>query len=461
MTAMEPRIQYATTSDGVNIAYTTVGEGTPLVRATRLRWSDIHLQLQNPQFQAWLNALSSQRLVLYDGRNSGLSAKSEDYSLDTLIRDLEAVVDAIGLDRFALYGGRFEGPTAITYATRHPERVSHLILFCSSPDVASATSTEFQTLEQLAHDDWELYVRTVIQVAFDWEGGELPEASTDAFRQAFTADEWLAVIEATRAFDATPLLEHVACPTLVLHRRDVKTPPLETAQRMAARIPHAQLVLLEGSSSVSILGDIDAAPRAINEFLADGQETSPQEAPTTDQVADTHTILFTDMQASTALTERLGDAAAQEVRRAHNEIVRLALSASGGSEIKHTGDGIMASFATASSALDCAIAIQRGVAAHKENQPDSPLGVYVGLNAGEPIAEDDPDGRVDLFGTSVNLAKRICDHAEPGQIVAADVVRQLAAGKQFLFSDLGETELRGFEDPVKLWELRWQAEGSP
>jgi class 3 adenylate cyclase len=113
----------------------------------------------------------------------------------------------------------------------------------------------------------------------------------------------------------------------------------------------------------------------------------------------------------------------------------------------------MASFATASSALDSAIAIQRGVAAHKQEYPDSRLGVYVGLNAGEPIAEDD-----DLFGTSVNLAARICDHAEAGQILAANVVRELAAGKQFLFADLGETELRGFEDPVKLWELRWQDE---
>ncbi len=158
------------------------------------------------------------------------------------------------------------------------------------------------------------------------------------------------------------------------------------------------------------------------------------------------------MQSSTALTQQLGDAGAQEVRRAHNDIVRAALSASGGYEIKHTGDGIMASFSTASSALDAAIAIQRGVAAHKEANPGSPLAVYVGLNAGEPIAEDD-----DLFGTSINLAARICDHAVAGQILAADVVRQLTAGKQFLFADLGETELRGFEDPVKLWELRWEA----
>ena len=134
-------------------------------------------------------------------------------------------------------------------------------------------------------------------------------------------------------------------------------------------------------------------------------------------------------------------------------------AANGGNEIKHTGDGIMASFATASSALECAIAIQQGVAAHKEEHPDSPLGVYVGLNAGEPIAEDDPEGRIDLFGTSVDLAARLVDHAQPGQIIASDVVRQLAAGKDFLFSDLGDTELRGFEDPIKLWELRWQADG--
>ena len=168
------------------------------------------------------------------------------------------------------------------------------------------------------------------------------------------------------------------------------------------------------------------------------------------------TILFTDMESSTTLTQRLGDAAAQEIRHVHNDIVRSSLASNSGAEIKHTGDGIMASFTTASSALDCAIAVQRGVAAHKDQHPDSPLGVYIGLNAGEPISEEE-----DLFGTSVDLAARICDHAQPGQILASNVIRELVAGKGFLFSDIGETELRSFEDPVKLWELSWQAEGSP
>ena len=229
------------------------------------------------------------------------------------------------------------------------------------------------------------------------------------------------------------------------------------AQLLAARIPDAHLVLLEGDSAVPFVGDLASLANAINDFLADETEvTGSANADAQRSSGAFATILFTDMEGSTTLADRLGDASAQEVRRAHNDIVRAALSANNGSEVKHTGDGIMASFPTASSALESAIAIQRGVAAHKEEHPDSPLGVYVGLNAGEPIAEEG-----DLFGTSINLAARICDHAKAGQILAANVVRELAAGKQFLFADLGETELRGFEDPVKLWELRWQAEGSP
>ena len=156
------------------------------------------------------------------------------------------------------------------------------------------------------------------------------------------------------------------------------------------------------------------------------------------------TILFTDMEGSTTLTQRLGDAKAQEVLRTHNRIVRDALKAHSGSEIKHTGDGIMASFASASRALECAIAIQRTLAQHNVTA-EEPIRVRIGLNAGEPVAEEK-----DLFGTAVQLAARICAHAEPGEILAPIVVRELAAGKGFLFSDRGDVVLRGFEDPVRL-----------
>ncbi len=130
-------------------------------------------------------------------------------------------------------------------------------------------------------------------------------------------------------------------------------------------------------------------------------------------------------------------------------MVREALKAHGGSEVKTMGDGFMASFSSATKALECAIAMQRAFAEHNESAPE-PILVRVGLNAGEPIAEDD-----DLFGTAVNEAARITAAAKGGEILASDVVRQLAKGKDFLFADRGEANLKGFDEPVQLYELKW------
>jgi class 3 adenylate cyclase len=162
------------------------------------------------------------------------------------------------------------------------------------------------------------------------------------------------------------------------------------------------------------------------------------------------TLLITDMEGSTTLTQRLGDEEAQELLRSHNAIVRYALKAHSGHEIKHMGDGIMASFQSASRALETAVAIQRDFDQHNEANPDAPIRVRIGLNTGEPVEEGD-----DLFGTAVQLAFRLCTHAQPGQILAADVVQQLAAGKGFDFADEGEATLKGFEKPVRLHEVRW------
>jgi class 3 adenylate cyclase len=122
------------------------------------------------------------------------------------------------------------------------------------------------------------------------------------------------------------------------------------------------------------------------------------------------------------------------------------------------GDGFMASFSSATKALECSISIQRAFA-QRNDSADEPIKVRIGLNAGEPIAEDDPGGRGDLFGTAVNMAARIAAKAEGGEILASNVVRELVAGKEFLFNDRGDTELRGFEDPVRVYEVRWREEG--
>jgi class 3 adenylate cyclase len=203
------------------------------------------------------------------------------------------------------------------------------------------------------------------------------------------------------------------------------------------------------------IGDLlEPTIAAIEEFMS--ELITGDRQPPTGEAATVHTILFTDVEGSTALTNRLGDAKARELMREHEQITRDALKAHGGAEIKTMGDGFMASFSSAAGALECAVALQRAFAERNERaQRAAPLRIRIGLNAGEPIAEDDPGGRGDLFGTAVNMAARIAGKAEGGEILASNVVRELVAGKGFLFNDRGETELRGFEDPVRVYEVLW------
>jgi adenylate cyclase len=222
---------------------------------------------------------------------------------------------------------------------------------------------------------------------------------------------------------------------------------------------------MEGSSLSPYLGDMRAVLDTMAEFvgapgkrLDAGHDPHDHDAeppkPAAAVLAGFRTIMFTDMEGSTALTQRLGDAEAQSLVRLHNAIVGEALAMHGGTQVKHTGDGIMASFLTSSSAVECAITIQRAFARHNDANPVEALNVRVGINAGEPVAEGD-----DLFGTAVQLAARVCSRAQPGEVITTDVVRQLVAGKGFLFADHGEAELRGFEDLVRLYEVRWQENG--
>ncbi len=159
------------------------------------------------------------------------------------------------------------------------------------------------------------------------------------------------------------------------------------------------------------------------------------------------TILFTDIEGSTALYDKLGDDAAVVIRHAHDKIVRTALQATEGREVKHTGDGIMACFGSVVKAVDCAVQIQTGMAEHNAGA-EAPVHVRIVLNAGEPVAEGS-----DLFGTTVNLASRICGAADPGTVLASHAVRELSQGKGLRCDDLGPRELRGFDEPVSLYRL--------
>ncbi len=235
---------------------------------------------------------------------------------------------------------------------------------------------------------------------------------------------------------------------MVLHRRQLPWLSVDFAKDLASRIPNARLALLEGELGAYALGDSQAVLEAIDEFLGDGEEARTLAWPA--EPGAFRTIVFTDVEGSTALTQRLGDAAARELLREHERMVREALKAHGGSEVKTMGDGFMASFSSATKALECAIAMQRAFEQRNESAEER-IRVRIGLNAGEPIAEED-----DLFGTAVNRAARITATAKGGEILVANVVRELAEGKDFLFADRGEANLKGFDEPVRLYEVRWR-----
>jgi len=162
------------------------------------------------------------------------------------------------------------------------------------------------------------------------------------------------------------------------------------------------------------------------------------------------TILFTDIVESTTLTQTLGDEAALALFDVHNTVVRKALTDLGGREVKHTGDGIMASFVSAAAAVKCAAQIQRDLAKHADNQRDRPLKVRIGAAAGEPIEQHH-----DLFGCTVQLAARLCSHASPEQILVSNVIAELCLGKGFAFEDVGDVVLKGFDQPVRAHAVAW------
>jgi class 3 adenylate cyclase len=446
----------------VSIAFWTLGEGMPLVHMP-LIFSHIQLEWQIPECRRWYERLAEKRkLVRYDIRGEGLSERNvTDYSLDAVLLDVDAVVDRLGLEKFALLAPQHSGPLAIAYAARHPERVSHLLLWCTYARPSDWTARpQVQSVRATMATDWAFFAEAVAHSLLGWSAGEPARRYAALIRESITPEFLQAVvIPAMNQFDVTPLLPQVRSPTLVLDRPQFGS-EVDMARGLASRIPDARLVVLEGESGAPYLGDMEAVLTAIDEFLGEGEKTVAGAEPPA--AGAFRTVLFTDVEGSTPLTQRLGDAKARQVLREHERITREALKAHGGSEIKTMGDGFMACFSSATRALECAIAMQRAFAEHNESllrqaqdahtEPVE-VRIRIGLNAGEPIAEDQ-----DLFGTAVILAARIAAKAEGDEILASDVVRQLVAGKGFLFSDRGDVVLRGFEDPVRLYEVRWREE---
>lgn len=163
-------------------------------------------------------------------------------------------------------------------------------------------------------------------------------------------------------------------------------------------------------------------------------------------------ILFTDLKDSTQLTMELGDLKAIELLEKHDQMIRNALLAHHGREVKHTGDGIMASFTSVADAIHCAIDVQKAFSAYNSQISEKPLHVRIGINAGLPVERSG-----DLFGSTVQLAARICNHAQPDQVLVSAIMRELCHDETLAsqFVDAGRASMKGFVSAVQLYEVKW------
>ena len=432
-----PPVRYVTSADGTRIAYMQVGESgpPPIVHIGMLGASNLNEEWAFEGARSFMTTLAESRpLVRYDHRNGGLSDHGvPDFELDAHLSDLVAVVDAVTDGAVALYAALYMARVAIRYAVEHPERVERVALWTPSirRDDGQATVEGLESLWPVARLNFRLFTDVWATMMVGLDEPEDAAFIARLIRATSDADAFRHSMGAMSASDVTPLLPEVTCPALVLQGEGPQF-RMEIAREIVASMPAAEL---------SIRGIPSGNPyhpeyaRVLADFFR--LATPASETP-----GGFQTILFTDLESSTALTQRVGDEAAQEVLRGHNTAVRGALDANGGREVKHTGDGIMAAFPSAVAAVQAAISIQRELM-------DGEVRVRVGINAGEPIAEDD-----DLFGTAVQLAARITDRAEPGQVLVSRVVMDLCAGKTFEFTSQGDATMKGFDEPVTLYEVR-------
>ncbi|MEP6871384.1 MAG: alpha/beta fold hydrolase [Anaerolineaceae bacterium] len=444
----EQQIRFCKNADGVRIAYSTMGSGPPLVRVSG--WVS-HLEDDiAPDFFArdGIIALAQQfTLIRYDKGGTGLSDRNlGHYTLESRLADLEAVVSSLKLKKFSLLAISEGGPIGIAYAARHPRQVDRLVLWSTYARGPSLSKPEMrEALLSVVRASWG--AGSDMMTNMFMPGASAEEARTFALhqRRAATKEDAAALLEAVYESDVSDLLARVSCPTLVIHSRSDKAIAYRHGLEVASGIPGARLVTLEGRGHLPEPEVMAESIRQAAEFILEGLpiRRTTADGKQSDQRQGLLTVMFTDLRDSTALTQRLGDARAQqELVHRHNQVVREALAAHGGREVKHTGDGIMAAFGSGSNAIDAAIAIQEAFG------DDQAVQVRIGLNAGEPVAEDG-----DLFGATVQLAARVCSRAEPGDVVVTNVVRELAMGKGFLFSEQSPAALKGFEEPVRLFAV--------
>ncbi|HZU60991.1 MAG TPA: adenylate/guanylate cyclase domain-containing protein [Solirubrobacteraceae bacterium] len=435
-------IRYARNGD-VSIAYQVLGDGPIDLVHVGGFVSHLEAAWESPLVRTFFDRLASfSRVIVWDKREQGLSDRlGAPPTLEQGMDDLRAVMDAAAVDRAALVGVSEGGPMSMLFAASFPERVSHLVLYGTYARITRADDYPMGTprdvmkgwLERMV-SEWggpagiKLFAPSAAgdpEFAAWWShllrSGTSPRAALDLMRMYLD-------------LDVRPALSAVTAPTLILHRTGDRVAPTAFARALAALLPHARFVELEGEDHLGFVGDQDSILDEIEEFVTGTRrEREPERI--------LATVLFTDIVGSTVHAASAGDRDWRRMLERHDELVRRELARFRGREIKHTGDGFLASFDGPARAVQCAAAITQGVRR---------LGLEV--RAGVHTGECEVRG-ADLAGMAVHIGARVGATAGSGEVLVSNTVKDLVVGSGLQFADRGSTELKGVPGEWRLYAL--------
>jgi class 3 adenylate cyclase/pimeloyl-ACP methyl ester carboxylesterase len=437
-----PEIRFCTSADGTRIAYAIEGTGPRLVMLPGWGSTIEHDWRCDLGGRALIDGLAKRCTLLYiDMRGTGASERDPgEISLQAFADDVAAAVRHAGWDHFGLFGNGDGTVVALAYAAANADRVERLILWAPFAKTSRVMRPEFsQTMQTLIRESWGTARRAMSQAVFPSGPTTLVLHTAEAFKDAMSSETFVRYLDFRKAIDIEAMLPEIAQPTLVLHRRGDRNTPLTEGRAVAAAMPNARLVALEGDHGVPT--DVESFLPLIWDFI--GLESASERAPEVPQ--GTAVILFADVVDSTPLTERLGDAAFREKARALDTSLRRIIRDASGTPIegKLLGDGVLATFTSARQAIEAAV--RCGAAGD-----DAGLRLHLGLHAGDVIREDD-----DVFGGAVNIAARIAGESAAGEVLVSQTVRELARTSAGVsFEDRGERALKGVSEQVRVWAVR-------
>lgn len=438
-----PKTQYAKFGD-LHVAYQTLGRGPPDIVLVAPYFTHVEAMWEIPQLARYLEGLARiGRLVLFDAVGSGLSdpLPSLKRTLDSWTNDVRVVMDAVGLERAAVYCVDSAGAMAMLFAATYPERVSALVLVNTFARVRRADDYPAGVPEQLldGFTDW-YHPQWGKGTLLRWytPSADVSEADIERHarfeRQIASPGAALTHINLILDMDVRAALPLIQAPTLVLHRKDNQVIPVGHGRHLAQHIPGAKYVELPGDEHIPWAGNADALLGEIREFL-----TGVREAPLTDRVLAT--ILLTDIVGSTERAVELGDRRWRELLDRHDEVLRDAVGRFQGRLIKTTGDGGLATFDGPARAIEAARAIARGARALE-------LEIRAGLHTGECELRGE-----DVRGIAVHIASRIAALAAGGELLVSRTVKDLVVGSGIAFEDRGMHTLKGVPDEWHLFSV--------